>query len=116
MLTLPSAVCLPACSPMSCARRLGRLFDPSDPQFDESDRENGLVGVEFAETLEYLILAKFERKETDMIGRVAMLWLTVADLVDAGLEDAKVDAALAKWETENARLRAEAVRAARAAR
>ena len=101
---------------MSCARRRGRLFDPSDPQFDESDRENGLVGVEFAETLEYLILAKFERKETDMIGRVAMLWLTVADLIDAGLEDAKVDAALTKWETENARLRAEAVRAARAAR
>ena len=94
----------------------GSLCDPNDPQFDDSDRENGFAGVEFADSLEYLVLAKFERKESDALGKVAMVWMTVADLVDSGLEDVKVDAALAEWEAENARLRAEALRAARAAR
>ena len=45
-----------------------------------------------------------------------MLWLTVADLVDSDLEDARVDAALAAWEAESVRLRSEAVRAARGVR
>ena len=62
------------------------------------------------------MLGKFERKETDAIGRVAMLWLSVADLADSGLDDAAVDAALVAWETESARLRVEAMRAARAER
>ena len=94
----------------------GRLCDPNDPQFDDTDRENGLAGVDFTETFEYLVLGKFERKETDAIGRVAMLWLSVADLADSGLDDAAVDAALVAWETESARLRVEAMRAARAER
>ena len=94
----------------------GRLCDPSDPRFDDSDRDNGFPDVDFAQTLEYLALCKFERKETDSLGRVTMLWLTVADLVDSDLEDARVDAALAAWEAESARLRSEAVRAARAER
>ena len=77
----------------------------------------GAPGVDFAQTLEYLALCKFERKETDSIaGRITMLWLTVADMVDSDLDDATVDEALAAWETESARLRAEAVRAARAER
>ena len=62
------------------------------------------------------MLCKFERKETDSIGRITMLWLTVADMVDSDLDDAAVDEALAAWETESARLRTEAVRAARAER
>ena len=45
-----------------------------------------------------------------------MLWLSVADLADSGLDDAAVDAALVAWETESARLRVEAMRAARAER
>ena len=45
----------------------GRLCDPNDPQFDDTDRENGLAGVDFTETFEYLVLGKFERKETDAI-------------------------------------------------
>ena len=45
-----------------------------------------------------------------------MLCLTVADLVDSDLDDARVDEALAAWEAESARLRAQAVRAARAER
>ena len=76
-----------------------RLCDPNDPQFDETDRENGLAGVDFAETLEYLVL-----------------WLSVTNLADYGLDDAAVDAALDAWEAENARLRTEAMRAARAER
>ena len=72
--------------------RIGRLCDPSDPRFDDSDRDNGFPGVDFAQTLEYLALCKFERKETDSIGRIALLWLTVADMVDSDLEDAAVDA------------------------
>ena len=98
------------------ARHVHRLCDPSDPQFDDTDRENGLTGVDFAETLEYLVLGKFERKESDAIGRIAMLWLSASDLVDSGLADAAVDAALAAWEAEAARLRVEAMRAARAGR
>merc|ERR1719183_3098340 len=78
-----------------------RLCDPSDAKFDDTDRENGLPDVDFAETLEYLMLGKFERKENDSIGRVTMLWLSVADLVDSGLEDAAVDEALAAWEAES---------------
>ena len=96
--------------------RSGRLCDPTDPRFDDSDRDNGFPGVDFAQTLEYLALCKFERKESDSIGRVTLLWLTVADMVESDLEDAAVDATLAAWETESARLRAEAVRAARAER
>ena len=90
-----------------------RLCGPNDPQFGDTDRENGLEGVDFAETLEYLVLGKFERKETDAIGRVAMLWLSAADLAESGLDDDAVDAA---WEAEAARLRVEAMRAARAER
>jgi len=93
-----------------------RLCDPTDPRFDDSDRDNGFPGVDFAQTLEYLALCKFERKESDSIGRITLLWLTVADMVESDLEDAAVDATLAAWETESARLRAEAVRAARAER
>ena len=62
------------------------------------------------------MLGKFERKESDAIGRIAMLWLSVTDLADSGLEDAAVDAALVAWETESARLRVEAMRAARTER
>ena len=94
----------------------GRLCDPSDPRFDDSDRDNGFPDADFSQTLEYLTLCKFERKETDSIGRVSLLWLTTADLVDSDLEDAAVDATLAAWEAESARLCAEAVRAARAER
>ena len=99
-----------------CAAIARRLCDPSDPQFDDTDRENGLSGVDFAETLEYLVLGKFERKEGDAIGRVAMMWLSVPDLIDSGLDDAALDTALDAWEADNARLRTEAVRAARAER
>ena len=101
---------------MMCCAATGRLCDPNDPSFDDCDRDNGFPGVEFTKTLEYLALCKFERKETDSLGHIKMLWLTVADLVDSDLEDARVDAALAAWEAESARLRAEAVRAARAER
>ena len=95
---------------------MGRLCDPNDPKFDDTDRENGLAGVDFSETLEFLVLGKFERKQSDAIGRVAMLWLSAADLAESGLDDDAVDAALAAWEAEAARLRVEAMRAARAER
>ena len=105
--------------PQTCsaaARCARRLCDPSDAKLDDTDQENGLPDVDFAETLEYLVLGKFERKENDSIGRVTMLWLSMADLVDSGLEDAAVDEALAAWEAESARVRTEAMRAAREAR
>ena len=61
--------------------------------------------------------ALFERKEGDTLGRVAMLWLTLGELItDSGLSEEAADAAIDKWEAEEARLRAEAVRRARAAR
>ena len=103
---------------MRCGRdrRTDRLCDPSDPRFDDSDRENGCPNVDFEQTLEYLVLCKFERKESDELGRVTMLWLSVTDLAESDLEDAKVDAALDAWEAQNARLRTEAMRAARAER
>ena len=113
-LALPRAhITLSAPAPRDCAHR---LCDPNDPQFDDTDRENGLAGVDFAETLEYLVLGKFERKQSDAIGRITMLWLSTADLAESGLDDDAVDAALAAWEAEAARLRVEAVRAARAER
>ena len=114
LLGVPACLLLREC--LLRARAAGRLCDPSDPRFDDSDRDNGFPGVDFAQTLEYLTLCKFERKETDSLGRVSMLWLTVADMVDSDLDDAAVDAALAAWEAESARLRTEAVRAARAER
>ena len=106
-------MCCGAPAPRDCAHR---LCDPNDPHFDDTDRENGLAGVNFAETLEYLVLGKFERKESDAIGRVAMLWLSAADLADSGLDDARVDAALVAWEAESTRLRTQAMSDARAAR
>lgn len=43
-------------SPVVCAATFGRLFDETDRhKFDESDRENGFVGVDFS------VLANFER-------------------------------------------------------
>ena len=92
------------------------MTDPSDPRFDDSDRENGFPDVDFEQTLEYLALCKFERKESDALGRVTMLWLSVTDLAESDLEDEKVDAALDAWEAENAHLRTEAMRAAREGR
>ena len=68
-------------------------------------------------SLEYLVLGRFERKDGDTLGRVAMLWLTTAELIiDSALTEEAADAALVKWEAEEARLRAEAVQRARAAR
>ena len=86
-----------------------------DPQkLDEVDQENGLTEEEMTSSLEYLIRGKFRRREGDQVGRVAMLWLSIADLDASSLTEEAIDEALEAWEAEEARLRAEAARRARA--
>jgi len=82
---------------------------------DDVDQENGLKEEQMIESLAYLVLGKFERREGDDLGRHAMLWLSLADLDDSALSEAAVDAAITAWETQEARLRAAARPRARAA-
>ena len=94
---------------------LGRFCDPD--QLGDVEKENGLREDLMLSSLEYLVLGKFERKDGDALGTVKMLWLTLAELItDSALSEEAADAPISKWEAEEARLRAEAVQRARAAR
>ena len=78
--------------------------------------ENGLEEEEMLEMLEYLVVGKFERCEGDRLGAISTLWLSVADLDASALTDEAMDAAMAEWEAEEAHLRKESFRLARAER
>ena len=82
---------------------------------EDVQKENGPSEDVVLSSLEYLILGKYEREDGDLIGTVKMLWLTTAELInDSALSEEAADAALVKWEAEEARIRAEAVQRARA--
>ena len=91
---------------------LRRFCDPD--QLGDVQKKNGPSEDFVLSSLEYLVLGKYERKEGDVLGTVKMLWLTTAELViDSALSEEAADAALVKWEAEEARIRAEAVQRAR---
>ena len=81
------------------------------------DLENGLVEeAALVGSLEYLLVGKFERRKGDMCGPVQLRWLMAADLDASTLTEAQVDAALLRWETDEARRRAECMVNVRGAR
>ena len=79
------------------------------------DSANGLE--EEALTDEYCILGHFIRNERDRKGHDTTVWLSLT-LLDEALKDdeARLDAALAAWEQESARRRAQRLREVREAR
>ena len=73
---------------------------------EDVQKENGPSEDVVLSSLEYLILGKYEREDGDLIGTVKMLWLTTAELInDSALSEEAADAALVKWEAEEARVR-----------
>ena len=82
---------------------------------EDVEKENGPSEDFMISSMEYLVLGRFERKDGDELGTVKMLWLTTAEFItESALSEEACDAALAKWEAEEARIRAEAVSRARA--
>ena len=92
-------------------RSLGRFFSE---EFDPVELENGLIEeAALVESLEYLLVGKFKRREGDACGPVQLRWLTAADLDESALADEQIDAALLQWEGDEARRRSEAMTRAR---
>ena len=114
---LPPSCLLPSCSHVTGLRRLRSLGRFYSEDFDPVDLENGLVEEPaLVESLEYLLVGKFERKEGDACGPIQMRWLAAADLDASSLSDAQIDAALLRWEADEERRRAAAMTRVRAAR
>ena len=88
-----------------CARRCCK-----PEQMDEVAQENGigLSEAEFVRNLEFLVRGRFQRREDDQVGRIFLLWLTLADLYDSAASPETVDGELDKYEELSARICKEA--------